>query len=64
MRDVVLAGLVFGNLLVPRHPAIFGTWPFVSDLRTGAMTGHISEDVDNAIRERFNIVLPRKAIHE
>ena len=35
----VLAGLVFVNLLVPGHPAIFGTWPFVSDLRTGAMSG-------------------------
>jgi trimethylamine--corrinoid protein Co-methyltransferase len=23
----------------PGHPAVFGTWPFVSDLRTGAMSG-------------------------
>ena len=35
----VLAGLVYVNLLKPGHPAIFGTWPFVSDLRTGAMSG-------------------------
>lgn len=39
----VLAGLVFVNLLVPKHPAIFGTWPFVSDLRTGAMSGGSGE---------------------
>ncbi|MCB1395607.1 MAG: trimethylamine methyltransferase family protein, partial [Rhodobacteraceae bacterium] len=25
------------------HPAIFGTWPFVSDLRTGAMSGGSAE---------------------
>ena len=30
----VLAGLVYVNLIVPQHPAIFGTWPFISDLRT------------------------------
>ncbi len=34
-----LAGLVYVNALSPGHPAIFGTWPFVSDLRTGAMSG-------------------------
>ena len=39
----VLAGLVYVNLLSPAHPAIFGTWPFVSDLRTGAMTGGSGE---------------------
>jgi len=39
----VLAGLVFVNLLVPGCPAIFGTWPFVSDLRTGAMSGGSGE---------------------
>ena len=39
----VLAGLVYVNLLSPSHPAIFGTWPFVSDLRTGAMTGGSGE---------------------
>ena len=33
----MLAGLVYVNLLIPRHPAIFGPWPFVSDLRTGAI---------------------------
>jgi trimethylamine--corrinoid protein Co-methyltransferase len=35
----VLAGLAYVNALKPGHPAIFGTWPFVSDLRTGAMSG-------------------------
>ena len=39
----VLAGLIYTNLLVPGHPTIFGTWPFVSDLRTGAMSGGSGE---------------------
>ncbi len=39
----VLAGLVLVNGLAPGHPAIFGTWPFVSDLRTGAMSGGSGE---------------------
>jgi trimethylamine--corrinoid protein Co-methyltransferase len=34
-----LAGLVYVNAIRPAHPAIFGTWCFVSDLRTGAMSG-------------------------
>jgi trimethylamine--corrinoid protein Co-methyltransferase len=34
-----LAGLVYVNAIRPGHPAIFGTWCFVSDLRTGAMSG-------------------------
>ncbi len=33
-----LAGLVYVNAMVPGHPAIFGTWPFGLDLRTGAMS--------------------------
>jgi len=33
----VLAGLTYVNSVVPGHPTIIGTWPFVSDLRTGAM---------------------------
>ena len=33
-----LAGVVYVNALKPGHPAIFGTWPFGLDLRTGAMT--------------------------
>ncbi|MEM9970639.1 MAG: trimethylamine methyltransferase family protein [Pseudomonadota bacterium] len=33
-----LAGMVYVNALVPGHPAVFGTWPFVVDLRTGAMS--------------------------
>ncbi|MTI08862.1 trimethylamine methyltransferase family protein [Curvivirga aplysinae] len=39
----VLAGLVYVNLIKPGAPAIFGTWPFVSDLRTGAMSGGSGE---------------------
>lgn len=39
----VLAGLVYVNAIVPGHPAIFGTWPFISDLRTGAMSGGSGE---------------------
>ena len=35
----VLAGLVYVNAIVPGHPAVFGLWPFVSDLRSGAMSG-------------------------
>ena len=35
----VLAGIVYVNAIKPGHPAIFGTWCFVSDLRTGAMSG-------------------------
>ncbi|UDL92428.1 trimethylamine methyltransferase family protein [Mesorhizobium sp. PAMC28654] len=39
----VLAGLIYVNAIKPGHPAIFGTWPFVSDLRTGAMSGGSGE---------------------
>jgi len=39
----VLAGLIYVNALKPGHPCIFGTWPFVSDLRTGAMSGGSAE---------------------
>ena len=39
----VLVGLVYVNALKPGHPCIFGTWPFVSDLRTGAMSGGSGE---------------------
>jgi trimethylamine--corrinoid protein Co-methyltransferase len=38
-----LAGLVYVNAMAPGHPVIFGTWPFVSDLRTGAMSGGSGE---------------------
>ncbi|MDH5798777.1 MAG: trimethylamine methyltransferase family protein, partial [Paracoccaceae bacterium] len=33
-----LAGVVYVNSIKPGHPAIFGTWPFGLDLRTGAMS--------------------------
>ncbi|MGI9401086.1 MAG: trimethylamine methyltransferase family protein, partial [Rhizobiaceae bacterium] len=38
-----LAGVVYVNAVQPGHPAIFGTWPFVSDLRSGAMSGGSGE---------------------
>ncbi len=38
-----LAGVVYVNAIQPGAPAIFGTWPFVSDLRTGAMSGGSAE---------------------
>ncbi len=39
-----LAGLTFVNLLAPGHPCTMGMWPFVSDLRTGAMSGGSGEE--------------------
>lgn len=38
-----LAGVVYVNAISPGFPAVFGTWPFVSDLRTGAMSGGSAE---------------------
>jgi trimethylamine--corrinoid protein Co-methyltransferase len=38
-----LGGLVYVNAIKPGAPAILGAWPFVSDLRTGAMSGGSSE---------------------
>ncbi|MGH6854643.1 MAG: trimethylamine methyltransferase family protein [Aestuariivirga sp.] len=38
-----LAGLVYINCIVPGAIAIWGPWPFVSDLRTGAMSGGSGE---------------------
>jgi trimethylamine--corrinoid protein Co-methyltransferase len=35
--------MVYVNAIKPGHPTIFGTWPFVSDLRTGAMSGGSGE---------------------
>ncbi|HEY4191742.1 MAG TPA: trimethylamine methyltransferase family protein [Mesorhizobium sp.] len=39
----VLAGLAYVNALKRGHPAMFGTWPFASDLRTGQMSGGSAE---------------------
>ena len=39
-----LAGLTCVNLMAPGHPCIMGLWPFVSDLRTGAMSGGSGEE--------------------
>ncbi len=39
----VLAGLVYAEGIAPGHPMLFAAWPFVADLRTGAMTGGGSE---------------------
>lgn len=38
-----LAGLVYANVLAPGHPVCLAPWPFVSDLRTGAMSGGSGE---------------------
>ncbi len=39
----VLAGLILCNIIDPQCRAIFATWPFVSDLRTGSMSGGSGE---------------------
>ena len=39
-----LAGLCNVNLMKPGHPCVMGLWPFVSDLRTGAMSGGSGEE--------------------
>ncbi|MCP4876617.1 MAG: methyltransferase [Gammaproteobacteria bacterium] len=39
----VLAGLILCNIIDPNCRAIFATWPFVSDLRTGSMSGGSGE---------------------
>ncbi|MFW2382111.1 MAG: trimethylamine methyltransferase family protein [Acidimicrobiales bacterium] len=39
-----LAALTCVNLITPGHPCIMGLWPFVSDLRTGAMSGGSGEE--------------------
>lgn len=38
-----LAGLILCNIVDPGCRGIFGPWPFVSDLRTGAMSGGSGE---------------------
>jgi trimethylamine--corrinoid protein Co-methyltransferase len=38
-----LAGLVYAQAIDPEATVIFGTWPFVSDLRSGAMSGGSGE---------------------
>ncbi len=35
----ILGGLVYVNAIKPGAPAILGAWPFISDLRTGSMSG-------------------------
>ena len=39
-----LSALTCVNLMSPGHPCVMGLWPFVSDLRTGAMTGGSGEE--------------------
>ena len=39
-----LAALTAVNLMSPGHPCVMGMWPFVSDLRTGAMSGGSGEE--------------------
>ena len=39
-----LASLLLIDLIKPGHPVIFGPWPFVTDLRTGAFSGGGGEE--------------------
>jgi trimethylamine--corrinoid protein Co-methyltransferase len=39
----VLGALAYVNSIIPGHPCVAGPWPFVSDLRTGAMSGGSGE---------------------
>ncbi len=39
-----LGALTCVNLMNPGHPCVMGMWPFVSDLRTGAMSGGTGEE--------------------
>ena len=39
-----LSALTVVNLIKPGHPCVMGMWPFVSDLRTGAMSGGSGEE--------------------
>ncbi len=39
-----LSALTCVNLIQPGHPCVMGLWPFVSDLRTGAMSGGSGEE--------------------
>ncbi len=39
-----LSALTTVNLMSPGHPCVLGLWPFVSDLRTGAMSGGSGEE--------------------
>lgn len=38
-----IAGLVYVHAIAPGHPVAFAPWPFVADLRTGAMSGGSAE---------------------
>ena len=38
-----MSGLVYANSISMGHPVVFGPWPFVSDLRSGAMSGGSGE---------------------
>ena len=44
----VIAGLIYVNAMKPGHPCIVGTWPFVSDLRTGAASGMADSKMPDA----------------
>jgi trimethylamine--corrinoid protein Co-methyltransferase len=57
-----LGGLVYVNAIKPGAPAITGVWPFVSDLRTGAMSGGSPEQgllsaACAQVGNRFNLPL-------
>lgn len=55
-----LGGLAYLNAIQPGAPAIIGAWPFISDLRTGAMSGGSPEQgllsaACAQLAERFNL---------
>ena len=58
----MLAGLVYLNAIVPGAVGIFGTWPFVSDLRTGAMSGGSPEQalISAACGQMAQFLRPRR----
>jgi trimethylamine--corrinoid protein Co-methyltransferase len=39
-----LAGLLLVDMVYPAYPVMVGSWPFVSDLRTGSFTGGSGEE--------------------
>ncbi len=57
-----LAGLMVVDALAPGHPTVFAFMPFVSDLRTGAMTGGGEAAVANAAAAQLLLHLELPAI--
>ena len=43
LAPIAVAIVQYVNAIIKGHPAVFGTWPFISDLRTGEMSGSLAE---------------------